>query len=1437
MSKKRFIWRRSLSAGLSVLLCLSLLPTAALAADDTSPKYDMNDAGEVLELAAQSETPPTAADYNKAYDLDNDGVLTTWDAKLMLDTLSDLTGLALDKDALTMPVGSKARLNVTYTPSNAYDMRLKWTSSNEAVATVKGGVVTALTAGTAEITATFKANPANPQTTATCKVTVTGTAPTINAKAMRIKTEGAGTSEWADLEIKNGTLAVTPTTNSFTQTLGELCDDATRYPNAGALLNGKTLLLQTSYADNATDGVNHIQVQVDPDSFAAPALSKEVSSYRWYDATTLSNGRLLVVVDVRGITNYFVTADGKEKVWVTAPTDFPALLGIAAGKDSSGTEVLYGVTSSGTLYQFTLTSTANEDNPYALSTAKKIGSVPTSEMIQSASLLYDKSGYLLVSASYATDLSAGENAGLFYLINSENLACYFDLSTAADGAVFTSLYQYQWSGVDNEGVYLYVEDESAISLTVGGSKALPKTEAYSYSKDEATGLVTNSKLDAKDVKWRSNNNDIVAVNENGTITGVKKGETFIQAWVSHGDGLTTSSKQITVTVRENTGLAGATVGALVDTGSGNPSWGVIDLGLDDGNLTFKANKQADQNYTGGGYAQGKLWGFCNISSERKLYPFNAETFTASGDPFTTGNNNVRDLTGAPATMVTYTKDGSPRTVTDPASLLYVTSKADLGRLGLLGSNGSINAPYQTNQLLVSDYEGNDTLILSAITYAGDLTAAQVREGTQKELSNCDADTPCHVYYALTEDAKLRQLILVPQVSTNGTLSYTLCGRTIATVTGFPSDVADNASTSSMDLLKTADKTYLLVARSSVYSGGSSLWKIDITNYTYDKNDSTKNTLEAKKIGGLGSPMQQVTALYHTEDTKLSDTQLLQSAGWNDDDTQTTTLSASRKAVSAAQSVSEDATTATTIEVPVYASEAATNGLWTLEYDNSKLSGPVVDARSDVLYWSYRHYPRKDSETGIVRIAFAIKGEVGLTSDEDNPLFTVNFTKKTEDASEKNVTVTRKETYDIKVTQSKNGTVTSSSASALVGSTVKLTASPSKDYVLKTIAVTDENGNNVNLTDKGNGEYTFAMPGVPVTVEADFVLSASHIHDFAKDWSYDASQHWHICNNGCAEKDSVAPHSFQWIIDKAATTTATGLKHEECTACGAKCREGTVIEKLPSGGSGSSSGGSGGGSSSYPVTVPGTTKNGSVAVSPKNASKGDTVTITVKPDDGFKLDDLTVTDKNGSKLEIIDKGNGKYTFVMPSGKVDIKTIFTEQAEVSPFDDVPNDAYYYEAVKWAVENGVTGGIGNDLFAPNQPCTRAQIVTFLWRAAGSPEPKALSSFADVPADAYYAKAVAWAVENGITVGTTAATFSPDDICTRAHGVTFLHRAAKATASAGASAFTDVADSTYYADAVKWATEQGITKGISSTLFGPDETCTRAQIVTFLWRLYQDK
>ena len=266
--------------------------------------------------------------------------------------------------------------------------------------------------------------------------------------------------------------------------------------------------------------------------------------------------------------------------------------------------------------------------------------------------------------------------------------------------------------------------------------------------------------------------------------------------------------------------------------------------------------------------------------------------------------------------------------------------------------------------------------------------------------------------------------------------------------------------------------------------------------------------------------------------------------------------------------------------------------------------------------------------------------------------------------------------------------------------------------------------------------------------------------------------------------------------------------------------------------------SGGSSSpSYSVTIPNKTENGTVTVNPKSASKGSTVTITAKPDSGYQLDDLTVTDKNGKELKLTDKGNGKYTFTMPASKVEVNATFVKEVEISPFSDVSTSAYYYEAVKWAQEKGITGGIGNGLFGPNQPCTRAQIVTFLWRAAGSPEPKSMSSFSDVSADSYYAKAVAWAVENGITTGTGDGKFSPDATCTREQAVAFLYRASGSPAVSGGSAFSDVAANAYYADAVAWAEKNGVTGGIGGGLFGSGNTCTRAQIVTFLYRAYQGK
>ena len=256
---------------------------------------------------------------------------------------------------------------------------------------------------------------------------------------------------------------------------------------------------------------------------------------------------------------------------------------------------------------------------------------------------------------------------------------------------------------------------------------------------------------------------------------------------------------------------------------------------------------------------------------------------------------------------------------------------------------------------------------------------------------------------------------------------------------------------------------------------------------------------------------------------------------------------------------------------------------------------------------------------------------------------------------------------------------------------------------------------------------------------------------------------------------------------------------------------------------------------YSVTTPSKSENGGVAVSSKNARKGDTVTVTVTPDAGYQLDKLTVTDKDGKELKLTDKGDGKYSFTMPDGKVEVKAVFAKEVETRPFGDVSTDAYYYKAVQWAQEKGITDGISSDLFGPKQPCTRGQIVTFLWRAAGSPEPKGTAAgMTDVVPGSYYAKAVAWAVENGITTGTAEGTFSPDATCTRAQAVTFLARAQNATAT-GKTAFSDVPADSYFADAVAWAQANGVTTGTSETTFSPDNDCTRAQIVTFLYRANQ--
>ena len=379
-----------------------------------------------------------------------------------------------------------------------------------------------------------------------------------------------------------------------------------------------------------------------------------------------------------------------------------------------------------------------------------------------------------------------------------------------------------------------------------------------------------------------------------------------------------------------------------------------------------------------------------------------------------------------------------------------------------------------------------------------------------------------------------------------------------------------------------------------------------------------------------------------------------------------------------------------------------------------------------------------------------------------------------------------------------------------------------------VATVDSNGK-VTAVAKGEATITVSCGDKKATC----TVTVAHTHDTeAQPWVYmDPGTHTKTCTAGDDTKYEL--HTWQWVVDTPATSTTAGSKHEKCTKCTATRNLNTEIPAT--GGGSSSGGGSTGGSSvtTYAITVK-SAKNGDVTASHKTASKGTTVTLTVDPDKGYVLDTLTVLDSKDKAVKLTEK-NGKYTFTMPAGKVTVSAAFKAAAPASenPFTDVPSGAYYEDAVIWAVKKDITSGTSATTFNPDGSCTRAQAVTFLWRAAGSPEPKsATMPFTDVPAGSYFEKAVLWAVENGITKGTSDTTFSPDASCTRAQIVTFLWRAGGSPAVSGNSAFSDVAADAYYAAAVAWAEKNGVTGGIGGGLFGSDNTCTRAQIVTFLHR-----
>lgn len=321
----------------------------------------------------------------------------------------------------------------------------------------------------------------------------------------------------------------------------------------------------------------------------------------------------------------------------------------------------------------------------------------------------------------------------------------------------------------------------------------------------------------------------------------------------------------------------------------------------------------------------------------------------------------------------------------------------------------------------------------------------------------------------------------------------------------------------------------------------------------------------------------------------------------------------------------------------------------------------------------------------------------------------------------------------------------------------------------------------------------------------------------------------ISSNGAATAVLSADNStitVTGVSDGTATITVT-MKLNGATLISKSCTVTVTTYNPPSGGGGGSS------DPTYSISLPSKVTGGEVSIQKRYAEKGETVTITVTPDDGYELDELIVTDSKGNELDLTDKGNGKFTFKMPAGRVEIEVSFQEIViePVNPFVDVSTSDYYYDAVLWAVENGVTNGTSATTFGPNMAVSRAQMVTFLWRAHGSPKATGTNPFTDVSTSDYYYDAVLWAVANGVTNGTSDTTFSPDTAVTRSQAVTFQWRAAGSPVVSGSS-FGDVATDAYYVNAVTWAVANGITNGTGGNTFSPDVVVSRAQAVTFLYR-----
>ena len=455
------------------------------------------------------------------------------------------------------------------------------------------------------------------------------------------------------------------------------------------------------------------------------------------------------------------------------------------------------------------------------------------------------------------------------------------------------------------------------------------------------------------------------------------------------------------------------------------------------------------------------------------------------------------------------------------------------------------------------------------------------------------------------------------------------------------------------------------------------------------------------------------------------------------------------------------------------------------------------------------------------------GEIsGTPTAEETATFTVRALNSVgNDKKDLSITITNAPAaeHTVTVTNDGNGTGAATPSTATAGTTITLTATPDEGYHFKEWKVVS--GGVTIVDDK------FTMPEGNVEIKAIFEKDAPPAPtEFTITFDGNRGTPSDGSMTTTNQKLSSLPSASRrgsyrflgwYLADGAEITTDTVFSANT-----------TVYAHW------TYTGGSGSVSTSYTITIR-DSRDGNVTANRRSAPVGATVTITITPDSGYVLENISVTDKNGNDLKLTDKGGGKYTFTMPASKVEIKATFMEDNSVlNFFYDVPNDAYYYEAIKWAAENGITGGVGSNLFAPNQPCTRAQIVTFLWRAAGSPVVNYRMPFTDVDEGAYYAEAVRWAASCGIVTGLTETTFGTNGVCTRAQAAAMIYRCAQAQGKGFTGAwmfhlpFTDVPEWAY--ESVVWCYMNGVTTGVNETAFAPGNDCTRAQIVTFLWRAF---